>query len=376
MAERLSILLVEDQVRHQKVYEAAIQDALDASVRFAVTGKEALHILSREEPPDLVILDLEIPELRGEEVLKKIKGDPRLRFIPVIILTGLSGFEKQMELLDMGADDFIEKGAPPLILIARLKAQLRHKLAVDRLERLALDRDLFAAGVLQDIGAIKWTIVSLCRNAKDALKRDPVAEKPQLLGFLDKLSSHGSRLGAYASDVIQSVRETHRTPQIAAQDVDKLLDWVSEVLTTEADQAKKLDWKAEGPLKPVLADRSFLRLAILNIVQNAVKFARPEVPLQITVTQSSHDNPEDSRGRRFLTTCIKDNGRGMQEKDLSQIFQPYVRGAEASTEGSGGGFSIGLAVVSKVMVKMGGRVWAEKRQDGPGTVMCIDLPEA
>ncbi len=375
MADRLSILLVEDQVRHQKVYEAAIQDAMDASVRFAVTGKEALYVLSREEPPDLIILDLEIPELRGEEVLAKVKADPRLRFIPVIILTGLSGFEKQMELLDMGADDFIEKGAPPLILIARIKAQLRHKLAVDRLERLALDRDLFAAGVLQDISAIKWTIVSLCRNAKDSLRRDPVSEREQLLGYLDKLGSHASKLGAYASDVIQSVRETHRTPQIASQEVDKLLDWVSEVLMTEADQAKKLHWTSAETLKPVLADKSFLRLALLNIMQNAVKFARPDVPLEITVAQISHDNPEDPRGRRFVTTRVTDNGRGMQEKDLTQIFQPYVRGAEAN-EGSAGGFSIGLAVVSKVMVKMGGRVWAEKRTDGPGTVMCLDLPEA
>src|SRR6185437_5131209 len=104
--------------------------------------------------------------------------------------------------------------------------QLRHKLALDRLERLALDRDLFAAGVLSDIGTTKWTIVSLCRQAKTSLEDDPEARRPEILQVLDKLSAHASRLGGYAADVIQSVRETHRTPRIQPQDPGALLAWV------------------------------------------------------------------------------------------------------------------------------------------------------
>src|SRR5690606_17618543 len=159
-----------------RIYAEAITQSLGATVDFAADGEAALAPMPAEQPPDMVILDLEMPGAAGEAVLAGIRAEHRPRYTPGILLTGRTSPATQLTLLDNGADDFIEKGAPPEILIARLKAQIRHKLAVDRLERLALDRDLFAAGVLQDLGTIKWTIVTLCRNAKEILARDPVGE--------------------------------------------------------------------------------------------------------------------------------------------------------------------------------------------------------
>jgi K+-sensing histidine kinase KdpD len=71
-----------------------------------------------------------------------------------------------------------------------------------------------------------------------------------------------------------------------------------------------------------------------------------------------------------LTTRLRDNGRGLEGRDPVQIFQPYMHGEE---EG-GGGYSLGLALVSKVMARMGGRVWAEVPDSGHGAIMCLDLP--
>src|SRR6185312_7497015 len=115
----------------------------------------------------------------------------------------------------------------------------------------------------QDIGTTKWTIVSLCRQAKSAIADDPVAQRQEILGVLEKLCTHASRLGKYAADVIQSVRETHRAPVIQAQDLGPLLTWVTEVLASGDAAPAPLSWHAEprgAPLRPVLADRSFLRL--------------------------------------------------------------------------------------------------------------------
>lgn len=366
------ILLVEDQVRHQQIYAQAITDSLSATVDFAVDGITALAKMRADEPPDMVILDLEIPELSGEEVLAGIRADHRLRYTPVIILTGLSSEDMQMKLLELGADDFIEKGAAPEILIARLKAQMRHKLAVDRLERLALDRDLFAAGVLQDIGTIKWTIVNHCRQAKEILARDPIGEKDELLAHLDKLTAHGTRLGAYASDVIQSVRETHRSPQIQTQNLRALCEWTAEVSsTTEDGAAAGFKLVFEGDIKPVLADKSFLRLALLNIVQNAVKFANPDVPLVITVSQELLPKAVDPLARQYVTTHIRDNGLGITDRQLQQIFRQAARTGDAD-----GDLSIGLALVAKVMAKMNGHVTAGRVAGGTGSVMSFSLPVA
>lgn len=366
------ILLVEDQERHRKIYAEAITQSLGATVDFALDGATALTKMRAEEPPDMVLLDLEMPGLSGEEVLAGIRAEHRLRYTPVIILTGRTSQETQMALLDSGADDFIEKGAPPEILIARLKAQMRHKLAVDRLERLALDRDLFAAGVLQDIGTIKWTIVTLCRSAKEILARDPIGEQASLLMNLDKLTAHGTRLGAYANDVIQSVRETHRAPQIAAQDVKALCEWAVEVLgTAEEADAPKIRLELATAINPVLADKSFLRLAVLNIVQHAVKQAVPGSTVTLTVSQSDATGEGEALGRKFLTTRIADDGPPLTARQLATIFRPTSRDSD-----DGQGISIGLAMVAKVVTKMGGRVSAAAGDDGKGTAFEVTLPKA
>lgn len=371
-----TILLVEDQVRYQKIYAEAITDQLQVKVNLASTGPDAFAIINGDDPPDLVILDLEIPGMNGQELLATMRSDHHLSQIPVIILTGRGGEQTQMELLEQGADDFIEKGGLPAVLIARLRAQMRHKLAVDRLERLALDRDLFAAAVLQDIGSSRGTITSLCQQARAALQQ---GDAPQLLGLCDKLSSHATQLGAYAHDVIQSVRDSQHAPKLTALNFADILAWTAEV------SQGAFTWHATTPLAPVLADQTYIRLALLNIVQRALRGINPTGQLVISVAQSEHEDTREHSGRRFLTTQFKDNGLPLAPADVANLFKPHLRylgnqdGLTQTSDGSTAsdddhGFSIGLSVVAKVMVRMGGRIWAEREEQPAGTSIYLLLP--
>ena len=368
MNEVFRVLLIEDQVRHQQIYRETLSEHLGVEVLIAGDSEAALGLLAAEHAPDLVLLDLEIPGTSGEQLLRQIRTTHHLSAVPVVVLTGHTELEKQMELLEHGADDFIEKGGPPEVLIARLKTQMRHKLALDRLEQLALDRDLFAAGVLSDIGSLKGAIVALCRQAKDALTRDPAGEKTAVCGQLDKLCEHASRLGAYASEVIQSVRDTYRQPVAAAQEIGPLLDWVASVLAAGDPASPAPLWHAPVPLAPVLADPSFLRLALLNIMQSALKRVPLSAPLTLTVTQAPAPTTGDGTGRRLLTTRICDNGCAVAPADLPGLFDPFLQ------TGDSGGF--GLALVAKVVAKMGGLVRAEPAApaEGTGLALSLDLP--
>lgn len=369
--EPFEILFIEDQVRHQKVYQQAISDHLPACVRFAADGNEAMAIIESDRPPDLVILDLEMPKVRGEQVLERIKGDYRLRYTPVIILTGHGSFETQMELLEKGADDFIEKGATPEVLIARLKAQMRHKLAVDRLERAALDRDLFAAGVLQDIGGIKWSIVSLCRQAKEKIKAAPRDHQAEIRDCLDKLAAHGAKIGQYAHDVIQSVRDTQRPSVIAPQEVRKLVEWVGDILASGGEAtASRIVWELATDLTPVLADRNYLKLALLNIVQHMLRSGGTGPARVIRVTQEPVTASPDTLNRRLVRTLFHDEATTLAERDIAKLFEPYTRGASTS------GFNLGLSLVAKVTAKMGGQVFARAGQGGKGVIYAVELPVA
>lgn len=363
MIETFRILFVEDNARYQKVYATAIEAALPVTVIFATNGDDALRAVTGEHPPELIVLDLDIPGASGETVLEKVRQRERQQYIPIIILTGQGGLAKQMELLDSGADDFLEKGMAPEILIARLRTQIRHKLAIDRMERMAFDRDLFAAGVLSDIDGIRGAIGTICRRVQGLVAQDVVGNSAAVLAQLDDLSGVASKLGSYASDVIQSVRDTARVAEALPHEFDKLLDWVLSVLTVgETETARSLRFDCPEALVPVLADTNFLRLALLNIAQFAL--ARGGGKAAVTVRQTQGQNPHDPQLRTFVTTRFEVPQATLSTKDAARLFSP---GAAADDGG------LGLALVAKVLTKMGGRAYAAPLPSG-GIALCLELP--
>ena len=373
VAPRYRILMVDDVIRYHHLYEMAITDALPCLVHFAVNGVEALEKLAAAQPYDLLILDLNMPKLGGEATLARIRQDPNFDTMPVIVLTGSTDQEIQHRLLDLGADDFVEKGAKPEIFVARLKTQIRHKSVLARLSQLAVDMDIFAAGVLHDIRNLETTIMAVADLSRAYLEVDLQQNREQMLEDFTQLEARADSLGAYAADILRMVRMAHKPLKIEPQDLLPLLQWVEQVASPrQGEDALTLRCHAEGTLIPVLADAHFLRLACLNIVQNAVKYRRPEETL-IDVVVSQQESRPGSIGT-LVTTRFTDNGRGIPQQELRKVFEPFVRGTSSGKQG--GGFGLGLALVQKVIASMGGRVWAESAGPGKGASMCIELPIA
>lgn len=377
MQARYRILMVDDVTRYHLLYEMAITDALPAEVQFATNGVEALEKLDAPIPYDLLILDLNMPKLGGEETLKRIRQDPNFDAMPVIILTGDTDQDTHRRLLDIGADDFIEKGAPPEIFVSRLKAQMRHKLALDRLTRIAVDMDIFAAGVLHDIRNLETNIVIICELTREYLSADPLKNKSQIEQDFQSLEQRAESLGRYANEVIDMVRETRKALKLSPQPLIPLIEWAMKMAAPQKAGLKDvtLSWEIQGELQPVMADKHFLQLALLNVVQNAVKYRRPDVQPHIVIRQSP-GRPDFSRaaaGGTSLVTSLTDNGVGIKAGELRRVFEPFVRGSDRTKKD--GGFGLGLSLVAKVMSTMHGRVWAElPPADARGTVMCLELP--
>ncbi|MBY0410847.1 MAG: diguanylate cyclase [Burkholderiaceae bacterium] len=129
-----SILIVDDDVTVIRVLAKTL--AAVGRVRYAVNGADALR-LALQEPPDLILLDAEMPGMSGFEVLSTIRTQPTLEHIPTIFITSLSGEDMEEKGLASGAADFIGKPFRPAIVAARVKTQLRLKLAMDRLRTLS-----------------------------------------------------------------------------------------------------------------------------------------------------------------------------------------------------------------------------------------------
>ncbi len=129
---RATILAVDDTPANIDVVKAVL--AADYLIQAAVNGPMALKIIDRQSP-DLILLDIMMPEMDGYEVCRRIKADPRFDDIPVIFLTALAAEEDETRGLALGAVDYITKPISPAILRERVKTHLTLKAARDVLQR-------------------------------------------------------------------------------------------------------------------------------------------------------------------------------------------------------------------------------------------------
>ena len=117
-----TVLVVDDTPENIDVMSGILRG--EFRVRAAVTGERALAIAQAEPQPDIILLDVMMPVMDGYEVLRRLKGDPVTRMIPVIFVTTLSESADERKGLDLGAVDYITKPISPSILTARVRAHL------------------------------------------------------------------------------------------------------------------------------------------------------------------------------------------------------------------------------------------------------------
>jgi CheY-like chemotaxis protein len=116
------VLVVDDNVENIDLLRNLLDDTY--TVKAALNGKKALEILQKDQKPDLVLLDVMMPEMDGYAVMKEIKADESTKDIPVIFVTALDETEDQTKGFDLGAADYIAKPIKPTIVQARVSAHI------------------------------------------------------------------------------------------------------------------------------------------------------------------------------------------------------------------------------------------------------------
>ena len=130
-----SILVVDDEPFNFDVVDLYLR-GLDYNLHYAASGKMALDCLDSYQP-DIILLDVMMPEMDGIEVCKHIKSMPKWRTVPVIVVTALSTKDDLARCLEAGADDFISKPVNRIELRARVNSMLRIKRQFDSMDKLA-----------------------------------------------------------------------------------------------------------------------------------------------------------------------------------------------------------------------------------------------
>ncbi len=128
-----------------------------------------------------------------------------------------------------------------------------------------------------------------------------------------------------------------------------------------AERSAVLGYELNAPSPFLQADRGYLLIVIINLIENAIKYSRePEILLQSSKTE------------KYITLAVKDNGIGMDKKQVRQIFKRFYRGQQGETHSSKG-FGIGLAFVKKIMSAHNGKIRVES-EPGRGSRFIIQLP--
>jgi serine phosphatase RsbU (regulator of sigma subunit) len=149
IATQKLILIVDDTPTNIGVISGALRDSYKTKV--ATNGPKALSLACAEEKPDLILLDVMMPEMDGYEVCMRLKAEPSTREIPVIFLTGQTGAEDETRGFEVGAVDYVHKPFSPAIVKARVRSHilLRESGAQLTAQLLALNNELAMARQIQ-----------------------------------------------------------------------------------------------------------------------------------------------------------------------------------------------------------------------------------
>lgn len=129
-----TILIVDDEPLNIKVLSQALSPWY--RVKAATNGRDAINISSSEDPPDLILLDISMPDMDGYQVCQELKSSHETKDIPIIFLTGKNSTEDEAKGLELGAADYIAKPFSLPIVMARIRNQILLKIKTDMLEKL------------------------------------------------------------------------------------------------------------------------------------------------------------------------------------------------------------------------------------------------
>ncbi len=416
-----TILLVDDIPANIKVLIEALEDEYEIII--ATNGERALRWAESDQPPDLILLDIMMPEMDGYEVCHRLKANEFTQDIPIIFVTAMHEEEDETRGLKMGAVDYVHKPYSLAIIKARIathlamkeqrdqliKAEAHLQEANDSLEQRVEERtaDLVKsnAKLVEEVFDHKKTAKSLekariaagqatqaKRDFLDNMSHEIRTPINGIMGFtsLLKVSSLQERQKSYIDMIATSTDRLLST-------VDKVLDFakieaeelelvgqifnLAELLQAAQNQTKNkaqqkglvLQQKLDATLpKLVVGDPERLLQVLVNLLENGIKFSDEGT---IIIAARQHNHLERGVLVHFQIT---DCGVGIPVAKQRLIFGAFNQADTSNTrkyEGTG----LGLTISALLVEMMDGRIWVDS-QPGKGSTfhvtVALEIPTA
>lgn len=388
-SDKPRVLVVEDNPDMNQF----VSDCLSSDYRCdrAYHGEQALEML-RAGAPDLVLTDLMMPVMNGEQLVHAIRSRPELEDVPVMLLTAKADDASRVRLLQEGAQDYVAKPFAREELLARVRNLVTTKRAKDLLRReLSSQAD--------NIDQLAEQITARARELQSALSTARVAREQaerasQVKSNFLRLVSHELRtpltvitlqLERLRGDTnAKSLQRIERAADRLSDLIDQLLQRArieSGKLSLDAESfdlaqllcesiedhrafadEKELELRLDAPSQlPVHSDRNLLRLVANNLVSNALKFTEQG---RVVVAAGSCDSG--------FWLSVSDTGPGIAAEHHEDVFEPFVH-LEPIRNKHIAGVGLGLSLVRDMVTALGGTIELESSA-GQGARFRVSLP--
>jgi len=341
----------------------------------AATGGEALSAV--EALPDLVILDVRLPDIDGYEVCRRIKANLATALIPVLHLSAnYTSVADRAHGLNGGADAYLVRPVEPVELLATVNALLRTRRA-----ELALRDAMTEAQAARDAAE---TANRLKDEFLATLSHELRTPLNAIVGWTQILRDPATR----AEDLQEGLDTIERNAKVQAQLIEDLLD-VSRIISGKlrldvlpvdmaaviraavgsvAPAADAKDVRIEqdldaGVTTAIHGDPNRLQQVVWNLLSNAVKFTPRGGRVSVSL----------ARVESHVEVTVADTGRGIEPAFLPYVFERF-RQADASSKRAQGGLGLGLAIVRQLVELHGGAVEAHSAGANRGATFTVRLP--
>lgn len=367
MKKAPSILVIDDEPDNFDVVESLL-DNVNCQLSYASSGRIALEKLKVLQP-DVILLDVMMPELNGIEVCRIIKQDSRWKSVPIIMITALTSKEDMALCLEAGASDFLSKPVNGVELRARVKSMIRMKQQYDDLESLLQTREDMVRMIVHDLRNPLTTIM-----LSSSLLGDPNLSETRRKEKVDRLTRSTHRLQSLIDSLLLMAKiesgkmvlkytstNLNRMCLALAEDFEAIAAQKNLEIIVQLPEDSHANPESQQVTTNIDVDISMFRRILDNLLSNSIKFSPSNNQIIVSV-----EYPE-SGGANI---SVADRGIGTTDEMKLVIFDKYEIGQPVQNTAQLG---LGLAFCKLAIEAHGGSI-SVKNNEPQGSIFTIAIP--
>ena len=374
-------ILVVDDVQSNVLLLKALLGREGFGIVIAMNGTEALQKV-KSEHPDLILLDVMMPDMDGFEVAGHLKLEPEQAEIPIIFLTALNDSASVVKGFQLGANDFISKPFRREELLIRVEHQLSLVDArriilrqTEELRKTIAGRDKLYSVIAHDLRSPMASIKMLCNTIMMSIDRQTVPA--DVFEMLEMTNKTAEEVFSLLDNLLKWTKSQLGKLSNVPQPIDMvgLVDGVIEVFKPIAESKLiSLELDSEVEFINVIVDIEMIKSVVRNLISNAIKFSHKNTVVMVHVKVQDvmdENKTEEGNGKEVLVT-VSDRGCGIKNEDQEKLLNEsthFTTFGTDSEEGSG----LGLLLCKDFVSKNHGRLWFTS-EEGVGSNFNFTIP--